>query len=308
MDIHRLELFCKVYELGSFSKAAEEIRLSQPTVSGHIMSLEESLNQKLFDRLQREVVPTRAGELLYGYAKKILSIRTQALEAMEAYGGRISGRIRLGGSTIPGQYILPELLGRFKRKYPDTTISLIISGTKRVGDMVLQNDADLGLVGAKINDQRLEHHPFTRDDLILVAPADHPWGKRKRVTPEELRTAPFIIREPGSGTRRSMLEAMEKVGVTLDQINVVAEMGSTEAIREAVKSGVGVSILSKRAVTNELALKQLVSIPIQNLNLTRNFYLIYRRGRTHSPLAKAMIEFALQDIKDRHPDPHEDDD
>jgi DNA-binding transcriptional LysR family regulator len=291
MDLRRLEVFCRVYELKSFSRAAEASLLSQPTVSEHIRYLEDLLEVRLFDRLGREVAPTRAGELLYGYAKRILMLTQEARRSLELYRGKVSGSIAVGGSTIPGQYILPVLIGSFKRRYEGIRIRLVIADTREVADMVLDGSLEIGVVGARIKNSKLVFDELFDDELVLAVPTDHPWAARSAIRLEELSEAPFIMREPGSGTRMATMSSLEDAGVDPESLQVMAEMGSTDAVRQAIKSGVGVSILSRRAIADDIRFGLLRPVPVANLTLTRHFYLVTHRARSLSPLAQAFVDF-----------------
>ncbi|KAF0123659.1 MAG: LysR family transcriptional regulator [bacterium] len=294
MDLRQLEIFCKVVELGSFSKTGEAIYLSQPTISEHIKSLEDHLGARLLDRMGREVIPTKAGEILYRYAKKILELRVEAKQVIENFSGKMAGEITIGGSNIPGEYVLPHLLGKFKDHYPNISICLRIGDTKEIIDQVLNNRIEMGIVGAKIQDRRLQYSEFIKDELILVVPPSHPWKPRTSIKPEELKDQPFISRERGSGTRITMEKALHDIGINLNTLKVIAEMGSTEAIRQGIKAGLGVSILSKRAVEDELRFGVLREVNIQGLELIRHFYIVFYKGRTKSPLIETFLGFLME--------------
>ena len=294
MDLHRLEVFCKVYEMKSFSRGGRACLLSQPTVSEHIRYLETFLDVQLFDRLGRQVVPTRAGEILYGYARRMLNLRQEATRTLELYRGKMSGDLELGGSTIPGQYILPSLVGKFKQSFADIKIKLVIADTMRITNMVLEGSLELGVVGARIKNSKLEYHRLFDDELVLAISASHRWAKRMSINLDELVDAPFIMREQGSGTRMMMLRILEKAGFDPQRLNVVAEMGSTDAIRQAIKAEVGVSILSRRAIADDLNLQQLLKIPIGDFHFTRHFYLVTNKKRSRSPLGQAFVDFLLE--------------
>lgn len=300
MDLRQLEIFCKVIELGSFSKAGEAIYLTQPTISEHIKSLEDHLGARLLDRMGREVIPTKAGEILYRYAKKILELRVEAEHVLENFLGKIAGEITIGGSNIPGEYVLPYLLSKFKDNYPNISICLRIGDTKEIIDQVLDSRIEIGIVGAKIQDRRLQYSEFIKDELILVVPYSHPWKSKTSIKPEELKDQPYIARERGSGTRMTIEKALHDIGINLNTLNVIAEMGSTEAIRQGIKAGIGASILSKRAVEDELKLKMLREVRIQGLEFIRNFYIVFHKGRTKSPLLEAFIDFLMEETT-----PHE---
>jgi len=294
MDLHRLEVFCKVYELKSFSRAGKACLLSQPTVSEHIRHLETHLKVRLFDRLGREVVATRAGEILYNYARRMLNLRREASRTLERYRGKMSGDLELGGSTIPGQYILPALIGRFKENFADIFIKLVIADTMEITNMILDGGLELGVVGAKMKNDKLQFDQLFDDELVLAVSPDHRWAKRSAIRLEELPQAPFIMREQGSGTRMTMLEILEQAGFDPQELKVVAEMGSTDAIRQAIRAKVGVSILSHRAIADELQFEQLCHIPVKGLSLTRQFYLITHKKRSRSPLGQAFVDYLIE--------------
>lgn len=291
MDFRKLEVFCKVYELRSFSKAALQSYLTQPTVSGYIAFLEDKFGAKLFDRLGKEISPTKAGETLYAYAKKILATKEEAERDINLVLGRKKGRLKLGGSTIPGQYILPSFLGRFKALYPNCKVILTIGDTKQIVEMTLNGEAEIGMVGARLNIPKLNFEPFTKDELILIVPGGHPLAKKAFVDFDTLKKVPFILREPGSGTRMTTEHAFKEKGIEISEMNIVAELGSTEAVRQAVIGGMGVSILSKRAVEIEVNAGLVKAVKLGDMEIKRDFYLVYHTHKTLSPLAVAFLEF-----------------
>lgn len=290
MDIHRLEVFCKVLELQSFTKAADAVCLTQPTVSEHIRALEETLGERLVDRLGREVLPTPAGKILYRYAKDIIALRNEAVQALEKHKGNLSGNLLIGASTIPGTYILPELIGSFKALYPSIHITLRITGSSEVVERLMDGKLEIGLIGAKWDDRRIELEEVFSDELVLTVFPEHPWAKRKSIRPEEMADEPFILRERGSGTRIVMNQALEANGFSPSRLYVVAEMGSTEAIRQGIKARIGVSILSSKAVAEDIERGALAAVPVKGLRLFRSFYLAQRKNRQLSPLCTAFIE------------------
>jgi len=294
MDLHRLEVFCKVYEMKSFSRGGKACMLSQPTVSEHIRYLETFLDVKLFDRLGRQVVPTRAGEILYDYARRMLNLRREVTRTLELYRGKMSGELELGGSTIPGQYILPSLIGKFKQSFADIRIKLVIADTMNITNMVLEGSLELGVVGARMKNNKLEFDRLFDDELVLAISPNHQWSERSSISLDELADAPFIMREQGSGTRMMMLQILEQADFDPQRLNVVAEMGSTDAIRQAIKAEVGVSILSRRALADELNFRKLLQIPIKGLSFPRHFYLVTHKKRSRSPLGQAFVDFLVE--------------
>lgn len=291
MDLRQLEVFVKVAELGSFSKAAEAVFLTQPTVSEHIRALEEELGVRLLDRFGRGAEPTKAGQLLLSYAQRILKLHSEARQALAQFQGRMAGELVVGASTIPGEYVLPRLIGRFKEKYPDISISLLIGDTQQALDWLLEGKVEVALVGAQIVQRSIEYTELMPDELVLVVSSTHPWHGKKTVTLDEVRTEPLIVRERGSGSRHALERALEEEGLDLGAFRVVGEMGSTQAIKQAVKAGVGISLISKRAVEDECRANLLWCVKVKDLRFSRFFYLVTHRGRTRSPLAEAFRAF-----------------
>ena len=174
MDLWQLKIFCKVVELKSFSKAGEAVHLSQPTVSSHIKDLEDHFGTRLVDRLSRKVLPTKAGELLYDHAQRLIALRDRTETAMAEFSGKIKGNLIIGGSTIPGGYLLPRVIGLFSRRYPDVLLSLKVADTSEILSKVLSGHIEAGVVGARSNDKLLHQIPVADDEMCLVVPNDHP--------------------------------------------------------------------------------------------------------------------------------------
>jgi len=291
MDMRRLEVFCKVVELKSFTRAAEALLLSQPTVSEHIRTLEESLGEKMVDRLGREALPTPAGKILYHYARNIIRTREQAIQALAQFKGDLAGHLTLGASTIPGTYFLPRLIGDFKARHPAIQITLRISDTAEIAEGVLHGGSEAGIVGSLLQDRRLVADEIFSDELVLTVFATHPWAKKRRVLVEELAGEAFILRERGSGTRSVMTRILGEHGFDTSRLEVVGEMGSTEAVRQGIKAGIGISILSREAVREDLEHGSLASVEMSGIRFTRPLYLIQRKHRRTSPLCKAFLEY-----------------
>lgn len=295
MDLHRIEIFCTLIKLRSFSRAAETLYLTQPTVSGHIKNLETDLGVKLLDRLGKGVVPTEAGEVLYRHGQKLLALRDHARQEIAGVSGTISGILKIGGSTIPGAYVLPAVIGAFKKKHPTVSIQLFIDDTAKVAGAVLNNDLHLGVVGAPLSDARLETRPFLNDELVVAVPPKHPWARKKKVSADALRGEPFILREKGSGTRRIMEERLEKAGVAITELNTIAVMGSSDAVRQAVKAGLGISILSIRAIRDDIGTGRLSAVRLKGIQLERSFSIVLLKGKSHSLLCQGFLDFLLKE-------------
>ena len=299
MDLRQLEIFVKVAELGSFSRAAQALFLTQPTVSEHIRTLEDELGVRLLDRLGRGAAVTKGGALLLGYAQRMLALSREARQAMERFQGRMSGDLLVGASTIPGEYILPALIGRFKEKFPEIAITLLIGGSQAVTEWVLEGRAEVGVVGARSGHRAIEYRELLPDDIVLIVGATHPWQGRPLVTLDELRAEPLLLREQGSGTRAALESALATAGTDIGTFRVVGEMGSTQAIKQAVRSGVGISIISRRAVDDECRANLLSCVKLKDLRVSRFFYLITHRDRSRSPLAQAFVDFVESQLPAR---------
>lgn len=292
MDLWQLHIFRKVVELASFSKAGESIHLSQPTVSSHIKDLEKHFGCPLIDRLSRCAVPTKAGELLYSNAIRILAMRDEIENIMAEYQGQYRGGLRIGASTIPGGYLLPKIIGGFNRDYPNIQISLLIGDSKEIVQKVLAGDIELGFVGAHYESPHLHETAFINDELKLVVYPEHPWAEKLSVEIEALCQEPMIVREAGSGSLHVLTTALKSKGLHLEKdFHIVAEIGNTVGIISAIKNKVGVSILSTRAIEDELKHGELVALDLQHFELQREIYLVVDRRRTRSPLAGAFHHF-----------------
>ncbi|RZB30493.1 MAG: hypothetical protein SRB1_02773 [Desulfobacteraceae bacterium Eth-SRB1] len=291
-DLRHLEIFCKVVDLKSFSKAAEAVFLAQASVSERIANLESMVGAKLLDRLGRQVVPTRAGKLLYKHANELLDMKRRACLEMENFLGIKKGVVHIGASTIPGEYIFPKSIGLFNEKYPSISVRLTIADTDEIERRILHGNFDLGIVGSKSSHENLTYHALWNDELVLVVPRNHRWGKKKEINIKELVSEPFILRETGSGTLKIIEDYLDpSASKVVDSLQVVARFGSSTAVKEGVKAGLGVSILSSRAIETELETGSLKAVKIKGLSLLRKFYLIVDKRRTVSPVCRAMLDF-----------------
>ena len=291
MDLRRLEVFAKVAELGSFSRAAEALFLTQPTVSEHVRALEDELSVQLLDRLGRSSAPTPAGQLLLGYARRLLALAQEAHQAIDQFQGRMRGHLVVGGSTIPGEYLLPALIGGFKAKFPDISISLLIGSSRQVNEWVEEGRVELGVVGARSASRVLDTRDLMADELVVVVPADHRWAGRRAVGIDDIKAEPLILRERGSGSREALERALAEVGQDFSGFKIAGEMASTQAIKQAVRAGVGISLISRRAVEDECRASLLACFKVRDLRITRAFSLVTHRERSRSPLAQAFVAY-----------------
>ena len=290
MDIRKLDVFRKVVELKSFTKAAEAALLTQPTVSEHIRNLEEEVGMKLVDRLGRQTEPTPAGRILYRYAVRMVQLQQEALQAVARFNGTLSGEVRIGASTIPGAFILPRLIASFCRHSPDVRPLVQIGDSKTTGARILEGIDDLGLVGAIWNERGLAWTALFTDTLVLAVPPDHPLAARPSVSVTELCRHPCVLREQGSGTRKVVARLLEQHGHREADLHEVASLGSNEAVREAVKAGIGLAVLSGRCIAQDLEAGSLAAIALEERGAERPMYLIQRKNRELSPVAAAFAD------------------
>ena len=294
MDIQHLKIFASVYKNRGFSKAAADLHLSQPTISEHIKNLEFELGCKLFDRVGRTIIPTREAEILYPKALQIIEDLGKLRDELSHAGKNIKGQLILGASTIPGTYILPVMASEFKKLHTDVSFEIIIEASRKITDMVLNCDLILGAVGAKMEQGKINYLPFIEDELILAATENI--IKRDTISLKDLKNIPFILREEGSGTLKTMERFLNEKGMDIKELNAVAVLGSTDSVKQAIKSGLGASILSRVAVQDELNCGILKEIKIRGLKMKRSFYLITHEKRALPNPYKAFYSY-LKDSK-----------
>ncbi|NJL28213.1 MAG: LysR family transcriptional regulator [Thermoanaerobaculia bacterium] len=266
LSLRLVEVFCAVYEERSFSRAGERLQLSQPTISGHVKSLEDFFGTPLFDRRGHGVEPTPAGLHCYQHSQPILGGKHQLLTAMSRFANRLEGSLRLGASTVPGEYLLPAVIGGFHQAHPRIQVELRIRGTREIAQLVAAGEVEMGFVGAAWEEPQLSFEPFATDRMVLVAPDTAAWERPDgRIELAELLRLPIVLRETGSGTRMILEERLRRAGHPIEGLDVVAQLGSTAAIKEAVASGLGAAFVSgisvrgarRSAGLRELAVPQL---------------------------------------------------
>jgi len=278
MDIHHLKIFVSVYKNKSFTKASEEMHISQPTISEHIKNLENSLECRLFDRLGRFIMPTTEADVLYPKAQQILEEVELLHDEITAASTLIKGELVIGASTIPGTYILPGAAHSFKNQNPDVAFEIRIEDSAKITNMVLQHELLCGIVGARMASNKLEYTPLIEDDLVLVAAPNI--LNQKTITLEKLATIPFLQRETGSGTRQTFETFLTKNNHSSEEFDLVATLGSTSAVKQAAKEGLGAAVISRIAVQEELENNILQEIRIKNLKMKRKFYLVQQKKRS----------------------------
>jgi len=288
MDIHQLRVFASVFKNKSFSKASEELHLTQPTISDHVKTLEEELDCNLFDRLGRTIIPTKEAEVLYSYALEIIEKTNTIKEVISQTRKEIKGELIIGASTIPGTYLLPSIMAEFQRKYPSVSFQILVSDSRGIIDKVSKHELLLGIVGAKLDDEQINYIPFVEDELIVVSSPS--MIKSNSITLKGLTKLPMVLREEGSGTRREVEKILEGKGISLGGIKIAGIFGSTDAIKQAVKAELGISILSKLSVADELKHNILKEIKLTDTQMKRKFYIITHKKRTLPLLHAVFLE------------------
>lgn len=291
MADRRLQVFHTVARLLSFTKAAEALHMTQPAVTFQIRQLEEYFNTRLFDRTHNRITLTNVGEFVYKHAEKIFEEYTELENAVKGMTGDMSGLLVIGASTMIAEYLLPILLVDFKKKYPDARIRLKVSNSDEIVSMVENNIIDLGVVEAPVNNKNLEVTLCSMDELVAIVPPQHPLAKSREVTVKKLVEYPYISREEGSGTREVINEYFNKAGISVDDLNIVMEMGSPEAIKGAVSAGLGFSILSRVAIKKDLELKLLKAINLNPL-LERPLSFIHKKQKFRLRAIEELLKFS----------------
>jgi DNA-binding transcriptional LysR family regulator len=286
-----LETFSKAAELCSFTAAATALRLSQAAVSQRIQSLERVLGTSLFLRHGGRVLLTAAGQELYDYAERILALHRQAHQAITGQRAPVAGELFLAASSIPGEHLLPLLLRGFGQSYPLIHVRATVSDSADVMAHVERGEVSIGFVGRKSDKSQLEFRYLTSDRMVLVVPPEHALSKRKKVSVKQLPHYPLVLREAGSGLRHCFEKSMEKAGFSLVDLQVKLELGSNEAIKEAVLQGVGVAILSTYAVQKELKSRHLCALEVSDLHCDRDMFVVLDRRRVLPLPARLFLLF-----------------
>ena len=290
MEFKQLEAFVAVVDYGSFSEAARKLYLTQPTISAHVRSLEEELHTKLILRTTKKTTITTRGYQLYDSAVRMLEIRNNLLEN---FTGVQKHMIDLAASTIPSSYLRPEILAAFGKTHPDIYFHSIQADSAESINRVLDGTVDLALVGQNTRDETCVFLPFCQDELVIATPiTNHYLGlQNKSVTFEDFIKDPIIIREKGSGTKKEMDLFLEQIGVTPNDLNVIARMNDLEGIKKSIVNGLGISILSARSAIDLQKTKQILLFPLEESAHKRTFYIVYSKNRILKPHVRQFIQF-----------------
>jgi len=298
ITIQQMEAIIALVEEGSFSRAAERMLLTQPALTKNIKNVENCLDARLVNRSSAGISLTPEGRILYNYARRMVRLRDEAKEKVLALRKESGGNIYLSASTIPANYILPCVLAEFRKANSAIRIYVKTADSEVAMNMVLENEVEMGIIGKRPLNKKLAATALWKDRLILAVSRDHPWHKKKSVALSELIKEPFVIREKGSATRESFEAFLEKSKLlSLSPFNICAELGSSEAIKEAIISGLGVSVISIHAVSRELSQGLLFEVPVQGCQIERNFYLIYKNKFDFRSFHRTFVSF----IKSHNP-------
>jgi LysR family transcriptional regulator, low CO2-responsive transcriptional regulator len=290
-QLPHLETFAIAAELNSFTAAAQALGLTQAAVSQRIHALEQSLGTALFDRKAGRILLTAAGQGLYIYAQQILALHRAAREEITGRKAPIVGDLLLAASSIPGEHLLPSLVSVYARQYPGIRVRATVLDSRAVLDQIEQGKVHLGLVGRKCDAAHLEFQAFAEDEMLLVVPPEHRWKRLKRISFKQLTELPLILREPGSGSRWCLEQALSAAGKSLNDLQTGLELGSNESIKAAVAQGLGGAILSHLAVRKELEAGHLHALRIEGLKLERTMYVVWDRRRALPAPARMFLQF-----------------
>lgn len=296
LTLRQLKVFEAVARHLNYTRAAEELYLTQPAVSMQVRQLEESLGMGLFEQLGKRIHLTEAGTEVLGYARSV----TQQLDELEGVLNRMKGlgggRLRISVATT-ANYFIPTLLGSFSRRYPDVTVSLDVTNRETLLRQLGENTVDLVIMGQPPDEADVEAEAFMDNPLVVVAPPDHSLVSKKKIPLARLQDETFLVREPGSGTRVAMERFFTERGMKL---KTGMEVGSNEAIKQSVQAGLGLGLLSQATIEQELTLKRLVVLDIEDFPIMRHWFIVHRKGKRLSAAAEAFRQFVLHATDSMH--------
>ena len=298
MNLKQLEAFARVAEAKSFSEAAKILYLTQPTVSAHVASLEKELGVCLLMRSTKEVSLTEEGEILYDYAMQMLELEQQI---RERFGSRKKegAVLQIAASTIPSQYLLPEIMVRFRERYPGVRLRVMETDSAGAVEQILSRRADIGFAGTVLEEKQCVYIPFYQDELVVIIPGEGLEGPESAAeTAAWIRRMPVILREEGSGTRKEAQRLLRQMGIELSELNIVASIQNQETIKRSVRNGMGISILSRLAAEDEIRSGVLRAVPLGETGGKRNINLVFDRRSLHSTEAEKLIDL----VKEMYPD------
>lgn len=290
---YRDNVFLAVAENLSFSKAAEELFISQPAVTNHIKELESKLNVTLFERKGNKIYLTDAGKLAYNHLKPIRQLYRELEFDLERLNDAFKGTLRIGSSSTISQYLIPKVIAAFYKRYPKIELFLLNGNSFEMEQKLLENEIDMALVENEASQTNIKYIDFLNDEIVAVTGSNSVYSKRKLISIADFQQIPIVLREKGSGTLQVIQNALTKHNIILDKLNILIHLGSTEAIKNFLLDFDGIALVSEKSIEKELRLKEIVKISIKNISLNRKFRIALRQGNQTSS-AKLFIEFLSQ--------------
>ncbi len=297
MNLRQLEAFVEVAECGSFSKAAKELYLTQPTISAHISSLEKELDARLFVRNTKEVSLSDCGQILYKYARQMVDIEKRIEEAFS--GGHDDGKkcVTIAASTIPAQYLLPKILARFNEKYPGEQLKIMETDSTKVVEQVVDHQVDIGFTGTVLEKKHCRYIPFYKDELVIITPNTEEYRKKSPEDVSWIKNEAVIMREEGSGTRKEAEKQLKNLGISMESLNVVASIENQETIKKSVGRGMGISVLSKLAAEEEVNDGRILAFHIPQADDGRDINVVYNKNYQISSSAGRFLKVVKEVYK-----------
>ena len=303
INLDALKVFLAIAEHGNFSEAGRHLHLSQPAVSQTIQGLERQLGTQLFIRQGRIAQLTETGQMLVSMARELLTSAQRLEQTMLSLHGEVIGEMTIGCSTASGKYLLPGIIARFRRDYPQVRINVHVSSRDSVIHKLLGGELCLGVSSKVIENSELEYQELFKDDVILIAQAGHPWAQYRQIYPDDLLDEPMILREEVAGTHEVLMEGLLKCDISPDMLNVAMVLGNAEAIEMAVEEGLGVAFVSRLAAARGLELGKVVEVSVEGMNLSRNIYLARNRRQSFTRAQGKFWDFVAathDEIYKRH--------
>lgn len=297
LDTHQLNVFLAAADTLNFTQAAQRLHMTQPSVSQHIQALEQYFNTPLFRRTGRYIELTDAGGALLPLARELVTRSVLIEETMKSLGGEVHGHLLVGCSTTPGKYILPSLLANFHRQYPKVRVSCHVASQERALTMVCEGDVHFALASAPhLACKDVDFRKFMRDEVVLIAPLNHPWAQRAEIEPEELYEADFIFREEGSGTQTAVQHQLNLMGIDLNHLETLLVLGNSEAIALAVQEELGLGFVSS-IIVERLVAGSVAPIKVRGLSIYRDIYIGCHTRRPPTMAQAAFWELIINEIQ-----------
>lgn len=293
LNYHELNVFVEAALAQNFSVAARRLYLSQPAVSLQIGNLEKQLGIELFHRSGRSIQLSEAGKVLLPLAQEALRQVKRIEETMWGLKGILIGELPVACSTTVGKYILPRLVAGFRRQHPNVRVTINVMSRRAAIEWLLTGRAEIAVVSNKPAQSDIEQASFLEDTVVLLVPADHPWADGRTVTPAELLTQPFVLREATAGTYEVVAEGLQAHGLNVSQLQTVLTLANTEAIEMSVEEGIGIAFVSRLAAKRGLTLGKVVEVPVAGLDLRRSIYMLQHNRRAATPIQQAFWNFAF---------------